>query len=749
MGRRAKLILCAGLAGLLGLLPAATPQQQARDDWAPVTPERVERPDDGSWLGYRRTYDATAFSPLRQINKTNVSKLRALWSYSVPDNSRWVPEPVVANGVMYVAQTDSRVMAFDAATGDVIWIHEHKMPADANASEAFARARGVAVYNDIVYWGTPDSELLALDARTGKLIWEASTGDYHRGEGHNHPPLIADGKVFIGSSGGDRGARGRVTASDAKTGKLLWTFYTVPEKGEPGYETWGGRDRMPPMGAAPWNTISYDPQLKLVYFGTGQPTPWTTAFRGEGASLYSDSMIAVDAETGKMRWYFQMAPGDSWDRAVYEGMLVDLVIKGKTRKALIATSKLGWGVVLDRASGEFISAFQTAYDNFVLGWSDKGEPKMNPALTPKPEDIGSGKIYEVCPHWHGARNLQAPSYSKETGLYYLGTNNTCMDARLTPVDLNNALPGRIGSPGYDVRAMAGVSAAPKYAPGFDHIGEFVAFDPVTGKRAWSYKAPGGVAMTASALATSGGIVFGGTVDRQFFALDAKNGSLLWQTRLSGDVSGSPVTFASGGRQYVAVAAGGKPGPSTSYAPLTETDLPRGSGTITVYALPSPADQKLRMVAARPIRSTSQGPDKPIPPPQFIAALQDQPSIPAVAPATSAAAVATPLNTARSPNGLFTAGQAAQGEQIYNKSCSACHKAAEQTGPTFRAKWSGSAVGPLHGIISSTMPLSSPGSLSPDDYSAIIAYMLSASGYPPGEKLLPTDSAALAKIQIPR
>jgi glucose dehydrogenase len=256
----------------------------------------------------------------------------------------------------------------------------------------------------------------------------------------------------------------------------------------------------------------------------------------------------------------------------YESTLVDLVIDGEPRKALIETSKIGWGVVLDRETGEFIHAFETAYDNIVEEWTDDGRPIFNPDVIPSPEDVDTDKVFEVCPHLHGARNLNSPSYSPDTELYYIGINNTCMDARFTSE--NN--PGQ--------RYM-GMSATPKRVPGYDYVGEFVAFDPVTGEREWEYRVPSGAAMTASALATGGGIVFGGTADRYFFALDTETGESLWQMRLNGDISGAPVTFAVDGRQYVAVAAGGRIAQTTSYAVLTDVDISQGSGVIWVFALP--------------------------------------------------------------------------------------------------------------------------------------------------------------------
>jgi alcohol dehydrogenase (cytochrome c) len=290
--------------------------------------------------------------------------------------------------------------------------------------------------------------------------------------------------------------------------------------------------------------------------------------------LYTNSILALDIDTGEIEWHFQVVPADNWDLdATHESMLVDLEIGGRVYKALIETSKIGWGIVLDRETGRFLRAFRTGYDNIITGWTDSGSPIYNPALIPTMDDVDSGKVFEVCPHFHGTRNLNAASYSPETGLYYLGINNSCMDVTYISEEFQ---PGRI---------YRGIGTRTKRAPGYDYIGEFVAFDPVSGRRVWEYRTPGGVAVTASALATAGDIVFGGTADRRLFALDTESGDLLWEARLNGDISGAPVTFEVNGTQYLAVGAGGRIGMTTSYARFTDTTIPQGSGVMWVFALP--------------------------------------------------------------------------------------------------------------------------------------------------------------------
>ena len=570
--RRGRVVLVC-LISLLLIRADAVRGQSAEQVWEPITEDRLLNPEDGDWMNYRRTYDVTGFSPLDQINRDNVGDLRLVWAWSVRDNSRWVPTPIVANGLMYVSEGSGRVIAFDVVSGDVAWVHTRSYPEDIEKSQALGRHRGVSVYGDTIYWGTADAALVALDALTGEQRWEVSTGDYSTGLGHSHPALIADGKVVLGFAGGDRSGRGVVVAHDAETGEHIWTTYTVPAPGEPGYETWTERE-IPPLGGLTWNTISYDPELGLIYLGTGQPTPWASTLRGPGDALYTNCILALDLDTGEIEWYFQVVPSDNWDLdATHESMLVDLVINGVEHKALIETSKIGWGIVLDRETGRFINAFRTGYDNIITGWTDTGSPIFNPEQIPTLDDVDSDRVFEVCPHFHGARNLNSPSFSPETGLYYSGINNSCMDVTFVSEEYQ---PGRI---------YRGMGSRVKMVPGYDYIGEFVAFNPVSGERAWEYRPESGAPMTASALATAGGIVFGGTADRRFFALDADNGNLLWETRLNGDISGAPVTFEIDGRQYLAVGAGGRIGQTTSYARLTDITLPQGSGVVWVFALP--------------------------------------------------------------------------------------------------------------------------------------------------------------------
>ena len=691
---RAEQLLLASLA-LAALLPSPGANAQTdRTGRSTINEARLADPQPEDWVNYRRTYDVTAFSPLTEINRDTVADLRLVWAYTMNDSARWVATPIVANGLMYVAEGSGRVVAFDAVTGEIVWAHTRTYPDDIFASEAYPRHRGVSIYEDVIYWGTADSYVVALDAYNGQTLWETQTGDYHDGEGHAHPPLIAKGKIYIGMSGGDFAARGKLRALDAETGELLWTLYTVPEEGDPAYDTWSHDDEFPPLGGAAWNTISFDPELDLIYFSTGQPTPWSTASRGPGDSLYSNSVIAADADSGEIRWHFQLVPSDEWDRSAYESMLVDLRIDGEMRKALIQTGKVGWGVVLDRETGEFLHAFKTAYDNTITGWTDAGRPIYDPRSQPVPADVDSGKVFEICPHIHGARNLQAPSFSPETGLYYLGVNNSCMNAQIVTPEF---LP---------YRGLTGVTYTASLAPGYDFVGEFVAFDPVTGNREWVYRPESGAPMSASALSTAGGIVFGGTSDRQLFALHTETGEMLWRTRLNGDISGAPITYEIDGKQYLAVAAGGRIAQTTTLGRLVGVDVPRGSGVMWVFALP---DEDIRPLG-RPQRAD--------------------------------------LPQRNLQDAVYRIEQAQAGEQIYAQECLSCHEIENYVGANLAAKWGGGTLFDIYQDVSLAMPPANPGGLTPASYASVLAYFIRESGYTAGMSALPADPFQLQAITIP-
>ncbi len=318
--------------------------QDLPQPWESITDERLAVPEPGDWVNYRRTYDVAGFSPLVEINRDNVDDLRLVWSWAVEDGNRWVPTPIVANGLMYVSEGMGRVTAFNAATGDIVWQHTRRYPQDIGVSQAYNKHRGVSIYGDNIYWGTADSYLVALDALTGDQQWEVATADYTVDGGHSHPAINCGlARCYWAAPAATWVPRAFLLPWMPYSGEELWRFNTVPHnEGDPAWNTWSPSDA-PPLGGTPWNTASYDPELGLVYFGTGQPYPWSALLRGPGDALYTNSILAVDIDTGERRWHYQVMPNDSWDRAAFESLLVDVEIEGEMRKALIQTSKIGWG----------------------------------------------------------------------------------------------------------------------------------------------------------------------------------------------------------------------------------------------------------------------------------------------------------------------------------------------------------------------------------------------------------------------
>lgn len=559
--------------------------QSALTSWEPVTQDRLLNPSDGEWLHFRRTVDSMGYSPLDQINRETVADLEVEWAYSVGDPERWEPFPTIANGVIYLVEGRSRVNALDAVTGDVLWVYERERQEDIQLSQSYQRSRSVTFYDDKILYPTADMALVALDPLTGEVLWEVETGDYTQGYGQTSPPLMIGNIAVIGSTGGERGGRGRITAIDVDQGELLWRTYTVPEPGEPLAETWANH----PLCGAAWFVGSYDAELDTIYMATGQPCPWNIAQGNEGVAfedlgerLYSNSILALDAQSGEIKWYYAHNPFESWDHdSPYENILLDVEIDGVMRKALIHTGKAGWGFVLDRETGEFLRAWNFAYNNTILGYDDEGRVQYNMDLIPWPAEdwLDTGKTATICPSTSGTRNVGATSYSPRTGLVYIPTIEHCADFTFRTVELT---PGV-----WNNNTTGSSSSNASLVPGQDYLGTFVAMNPVTGERAWEYRVESGAAFVASALSTAGDVVFAGTADRWLLALDAENGDLLWQSRLNGDVTSGIVTYEIDGRQYLGVPSGGC-GLSfcrTSRSRLPNVNHAQGTGVFWVFALP--------------------------------------------------------------------------------------------------------------------------------------------------------------------
>ena len=381
---------------------------------AQVPYERIAAGSEpGSWLTYSGTYAGHRYSALKQIDRANVARLKLEWMYQTNDLNQFEVTPLVADGVMYVSEPPSHAAALDLKTGRPIWIFRRNVPSDVRACCGQVN-RGLAILGDTVYLATLDAHLLALDAKTGHVQWDATVADYKEGYSITVAPLAVKDKIVVGVAGGEYGIRGLVDAYDAKTGKRAWRFWTVPGPGEPGHETWKG-DSWKTGAATTWVTGSYDPALDLIYWGTGNPGPdYDGDIRG-GDNLYADSVVALDASTGKLKWYFQFTPHDThdWD-STHTPVLFEGNVRGVARKLMMVANRNGFFYVLDRQTGEFVAGKPYAKVTWAKGLDDRGKPIIVPELAPKPE----GSV--VYPGVHGGTNWFSPSYSPQTGLFYIG-----------------------------------------------------------------------------------------------------------------------------------------------------------------------------------------------------------------------------------------------------------------------------------------------------------------------------------------
>ena len=528
-----------------GLLPAPVPDTpppvpSILQNYKPVTPDRLKQPEDGDWLMYRRTYDGWGYSPQSQITAENVGKLKPVWTLATGQIEGHQAPPIVNNGVMFVATPGNQVLAIDAKAGNLLWRYKRPIPED----EMFLHptSRGVGLLGDRVYFAAADAVLVALDAKTGKEVWTAKVEDYAPGYYMTLAPLVADGKVMVGASGGELGIRGFVAAFDAETGKPVWKTYTVPAPGEPGSETWPKGDQWKTGGGSVWITGNYDPQTNLAFWGTGNGGPWMGDQR-PGDNLFTSSTIALDAATGKIKGYHQYHPNDSWDwDEVNPPILVDYQHDSKTVKGLVYVARDGYLWLLERTPDKinFIDGKPFVKQNVFLRIDpETGRPEVDAARQP-----GTDKKADFCPSLWGGKDWPSVAYSPKTRLLYIPANdNLC--SSMTGQKVTYA-PGE--------RYTGGVATF-FLAPDADHIGELQAWNLDTRQKVWSH-AFANSPLWGPVLATAGGVLFaGGTNDRYFRAFDASNGKALWEFRTGSGVQGVPVSFAIDGKQYIAVQSG--------------------------------------------------------------------------------------------------------------------------------------------------------------------------------------------------
>jgi alcohol dehydrogenase (cytochrome c) len=486
-----------------------------------------------NWLTYWGDYSAIRHRGLKQINTGNVKDLRMEWMFQTGQPGRFQTMPLVDNGVMYITATGLHGYAIDARTGRELWHYKYPMKEGLKLCCGIVN-RGFAMLGDRLFMATPDAHVIALDRRTGALIWNTEMASTEQGYGATLAPLAVNGKVIAGVSGGEFGIRGFVDAYDAETGKRAWRFYTVPAKGEPGGDTWLA-DSWKRGGVPTWMTGTYDPQLNLLYWAGGNPGPDLYGKDRLGDNLYSASVLALDADTGKLKWYFQFTPHDTHDWDAQETfMLLDLNWRGRERKLLVQANRNAFFYVLDRQTGEFLMGKAFARQTWAKQIDDKGRPVLELGKEPSPEGT------RVCPGLAGSANWMAPSYNPETKLFYFNVREQC-DVFYT------APPIYIEGKPYWGSVFRGVTDEKEW-------GLVKALDPLTGATKWDFKLA--KAPWAGTLSTSGGLVFAGDEDGYVMALDARSGKEMWHFNTGNALASSPITYAIDGRQYITMPSGG-------------------------------------------------------------------------------------------------------------------------------------------------------------------------------------------------
>src|SRR5688500_9363427 len=526
---------------VLFLLAAATLQAQ-------VTYDRILNADKEpqNWLSYSGTPKNQRFSPLTQITTANVKNLQQAWIWQARSLEKFQATPIVLDGVLYTVEAPNNVVALDAVTGRPFWTFNYTPAPEARACCGRVN-RGVAILGDTLYLGTLDANLIALDRKTGQQLWKVTVASAKAGYSITHNPTIVKDKVIVGTGGGDGPIRGYIAAYDAKTGAEGWRFYTIPGPGEPGHETWSG-ESWKTGGVGVWNAGAYDPETNLVYFGTGNPAPdWDGSTR-PGDNLYSSSVVALDADTGKLKWHYQFTPHDEFDfDSAQIPVLADTRWHGKPRKVMYWANRNGFFYVLERATGEFLSGKSFVKVTWATGFDDKGRPIRPADKIPNKEGV------LIFPGNQGGTNWYNPSYSPRTGLFYIPSwvNYDTVYAK-RPVEYVEGQSFGGGIPKVTVPAGS-KPATNSYQTENEGHGAIRAIDPLTGDHRWDFKMAD--VTDAGILTTASDLLFSGGREGYFYALDARTGALLWKVTVGGVVASGPMTYAVGGRQYVAVAAG--------------------------------------------------------------------------------------------------------------------------------------------------------------------------------------------------
>lgn len=539
------------------------------EKFSPVTDELLDNPPASDWLIWRRTYDDHGFSPLKQINKTNVGDLRVAWAWSLPVGQNEAT-PLEHDGVLFVDSYGDKVQALNAVTGDLLWQYSRQLPSDARLSVK----RNLSLYRDSLLVPTSDDHLVALDVKTGNVIWDTELADYTKAYQTTGGPLVAKGKVMQGIAGQSAGGN-FIVALDVETGKEAWRFHTIAQPGEPG-DSWNDLPAEKRNGASVWTAGSYDPQLNLAYFGVGQTYdtgPVLHRVDKPGVSndgLYTDSTLAFNPDTGKLVWYFQHVHNDQWDLDwAFEQQVIHLPVNGAEKKLIVTSGKMGIYEGMDAATGKYIFSKDLGIQNVVTSIDPQtGEKTINPDVI-----VGDGKPHTICPHPGGGRSWIATSYNAESKILYIPMVESCMDL----------IPAAAGERG---NLTSGVNWFIRPRPDSDgKYGRLEAFNLETKKVLWidRQRAP----QSTGVLATAGGIVFAGSLDRFLKAYDDSTGETLWQVRMNDVPSSCPITYSVNGKQYVAVVVGNGGAQSATFPVLVpEIQNPPDHGAaIWVFELP--------------------------------------------------------------------------------------------------------------------------------------------------------------------
>ena len=533
-----RLALIVALVGSVQPVAGQGPSSEAggmAPSFSPVSWERLlnAAAEPHNWLMYSGTLDSQRYSRLDQIHNRNVSELELKWAYHLSAFDRAETTPLVVDGVMFVTEAPSNVVALDAATGRQYWRYEHELPEDLTIC-CGRNNRGVAILGDTLYMSTLDAHLVAIDARTGNLLWNREVADHTAGYSKTAAPLVVKDQVVTGIAGGEFGIRGFLDSYDAETGEQRWRAWTIPGPDHPDNRSWAG-DSWRTGGSPTWITGSYDPDLDLVYWGTGNPGPDYNGDVRMGDNLYADSALALNGETGEMQWYFQFTPHDvhDWD-AIQVPILADIDIEGEPRKVMMWANRNAFYYTLDRETGEFLVGKPFALQTWAAGLDENGRPIRVPDMLPSAD----GTV--VSPPAAGGTNWMSPAYSPRTGLFYV-----------------MAFDGEAEFFIRDEEYVAGDSfiggGQQRPLPIERYASAVRAIDPRTGDLRWEYRVQ--PQTWAGLLTTAGDLVFGGSVDGYFYALDAVSGRELWHIAVGAQVRAAPMTFAVDGQQYVTIAAG--------------------------------------------------------------------------------------------------------------------------------------------------------------------------------------------------